>query len=499
MNIYMSKEERNSFIGMKDEKLTIEQIEYATGDIKHLIPLKYNIEEEARNKKTKVLDLENAMSLVIADMEYEGIKFDVDKWKELASIATTQRELAHKALDDEIESDKRFKKYKAKYYQTNMFVPDDEIRKIEVNWASPKQVLDVVRKVDSKIQSVEAKELKEHEGKHPIISKILDFSEWGKKCTTYGMEFLNHIHPDGRIRTRFFPIVSTGRLSSRDPNMQNIPADTKYRNCFLPNYDGWVFVSGDFSAQELAIIAWGAQDSVWLQALEEGKDLHSICAALLFGDKWRESAEPDCRFYEEQNNQAINQKCNCPKHKKLRDIVKTLNFGLAYGLSAHSFSSRMGISIHNAEKIIDDYFTAFPKIKYFLESLSHFAKTKGFMVTMRPFFRLRKFKDWKGSYTEDSVLSSIERMGRNSHVQGTAADMIKLALALTRKYLNDNDLRDKVKIVLTVHDEINTITTKEFSDTWKLKLKEIMEKAAQVIVPSNLIRVEPTISLQWEK
>ena len=499
LNIEIGKETRSSFIGMTDEFLTENQIIYACEDVKHLPQLKSDLETEAFVKKTKVLDLENAMSLVLADMEYEGIRLDTDAWKTLADIAQQRRSEFEHQLDREIETDPLFQDFRMKYFQTDMFVPDDQIRKVAVNWASPKQVLKVVKAVDKTANSIEAGALQDLYKKHTIIPKLLGFSEWGKRCTTYGMDFLNHLWDDERIRTRFFPIVSTGRLSSQKPNMQNIPANNDYRNCFIPNYDDWVFVTADFSSQELAIIAWGAQDPVWLKALEEDKDLHSICAELLFGDKWKNTAEPGCNFYKEEDGAAIKQKCSCPKHKKLRDLVKTLNFGLAYGLTAHSFSGRMGTSVEDAERLISDYYAAFPKIESFMKSLSYFAKSKGFMVTMKPFFRLRKFKNWKGYYTDRNEMSSIERMGRNTHIQGTGADMVKLALVLTRKHINENNLRDKVKIVLTVHDEINTITTKEFSNTWKLMLKEIMEKAAQVIVPSRLIKADPAISLQWEK
>ena len=495
----LSKDIRSSFENMTNEPLTDSQIYYAAKDVEYLISLMYDIMKEAKDKKTNVLNLENAMSLVIADMEYEGIRLDKDKWIELASKSESERRILHDALDEHIYNEPKLHKFKAKYYQTNLFVPDEEIRKIDVKWTSPKQVLNVLRTFVPKLESTDANVIKDHTSVHPIFETYLKFQEWGKKSTTYGKDFLKYLNGNGRIRTRFFPLVSTGRMSSSNPNMQNIPSESAYRNCFMPNYDDWVFVTADFSAQELALIAYGAEDPVWLTAMEEGKDLHSICAELLFGDKWKEFAEEDCRFYENTMSGHLKKKCSCPKHKRLRDIVKTLNFGLAYGLTAHSLSNRLGIEIEDANRLINDYFTTFPKVQGFLEGLSGYASRKGIMYTMPPFYRRRKFKGWRGTYTEDSVMASIERMGRNSHIQGSAADMIKLALVYARKYINENNLRDKVKIVLTVHDEINTIVTKDYSETWRLKLKEIMEKAAQVIVPLNLIKAEPMISQRWEK
>lgn len=499
LGIYISKDERSSFIGMTNEPLTDSQIFYATEDVKHLIPLKYDLENEAKEKGMHMLRLENAMSLVIADMEYEGVKVDVNKWMELAEIAETKRKEYVDLLDKEIYNDSKLHKFKAKYYQTNLFIDDEDIRKIDVKWTSPKQVLNVLQTIVPDIKSTESEEVQDYVGRHSLIKTYSKFQEWGKKSTTYGRDFLKHLNSDGRVRTEFFPVKSTGRMSSSKPNMQNIPKESIYRNCFVPNYDDWVFVTADFSSQELALIAYGAKDPVWLKALEEGKDLHSICAELLFGDKWKESAEPNCNFYKMDGENMRKQKCKCPKHEKLRDAVKALNFGLAFGLTGHSLSGRLGITLEEANRLIVDYFTTFPKVKGFLEALSYFAKSKGYMVTMPPFYRRRKFRNWKGSYTNDADMSSIERMGRNTHIQGTAADMIKLAMVYARKYINDNDLRDKVKIVLTVHDEINTITNKEYSETWKTQLKGIMEKAAQAIVPLGLIKADPTISQQWEK
>jgi DNA polymerase-1 len=126
--------------------------------------------------------------------------------------------------------------------------------------------------------------------------------------------------------------------------MQNIPSLNDYRNCFIPNYKDWVFVSSDYSSQELALIAHESQDEIWLNALKENKDLHSICAELLFGNKWKDSAESNCQYYVNQK------KCNCKEHKKLRTFAKNLNFMLAYGGGAHKLADKMEISIPEATK-----------------------------------------------------------------------------------------------------------------------------------------------------
>lgn len=418
LNIQLKKGARDSFIGMTTEPLTETQVEYALDDIRWLGYLKAELLKKEKELKTNVLELENAMALVIADMEFEGIKINVEDWTALAKEAEDHRKAAHDKLDDIVNEHEILAKFRVPYYQTNLFIPDSEIRKVSVKWSSPKQVLAVMQKINPDIQSTEADALKDYENAHPIIKAYKEYQEWGKRTSTYGMPFLEHMHPDGRIRTNFHPIVATGRMSSSKPNMQNIPALNEYRNCFMPNYDGWVFVSADFSGQELGLIAHGSQEQVWLKALSEGKDLHSICAELVFKDAWFNAADADCAYYKLENGVMAQEKCNCKKHKKLRDAVKTLNFGLAYGLSDHSFASRMGISKKEASELINEYFNSFPSIKQFLDDMGFFAKMRGYMRTFPPFNRVRKFKNWRGKYTEDNIMSSIERMGKNTRIQG---------------------------------------------------------------------------------
>ncbi len=498
LGAYLSKDTRSTFEGHTGP-FTDQQIIYAADDVKYLIPLKDVMKAREKEEQIATLNIESQMALVLADMELEGIRLDVDAWKALADKASEERARLHNELDKIILSDKKYDRFKHKYIQGDLFTDFKDLRKVNIQWTSPKQVLKVLQVEAPLLCTVDATELECYRKTSQLIATYLEFSEWTKKATTYGYDFLEHLYPDGRIRTHFTPIVSTGRLSSRNPNMQNIPATNEYRNCFIPNYDDCVFVNSDYSSQELTLIAEDSKDPVWLNALQHGQDLHSVCAELLFGKDWKDAADEDCAYFHEIEDGGVltiaRQKCKCKKHKKLRDLVKTLNFGLAYGMSEHTLSERMDISLFEASELLNKYFNTFPNIKASLERSATMGRKKGYIRLMKPTYAKRIFPEWRGFATTD--MGSIERKSKNTRIQGTGAYMIKIALVRVRKAIQDENL--PVKIVLTVHDEIDTICKKDYAETWKLKLKSIMEETAKLTVPSGLLKVEVGVFDRWEK
>jgi DNA polymerase-1 len=276
--------------------------------------------------------------------------------------------------------------------------------------------------------------------------------------------------------------------------MQQIPADNSFRNCFTAP-EGWSYVSADYSSQELNVIAFGSKDPVWIEALNKGEDLHSVCADLVYGSKWADQAEPGCEYMKNKS------KCNCKEHKKLRTHVKTINFGLAYGMGANKLSDTLGISSDDAKKLINTYFESFPAIKGFLDRLGTFGTTFGYIKTFPPYNRKRWFSNWypriwdnKSSMME---LGSIERASKNTPIQGASADMTKKALILMREYIQTVGV--PVKLVMTVHDQIDTICANDYVKTWTYTMKKIMEDAALEIVTNGLLKAEVTVSKCWEK
>jgi len=498
LGITLNKSEQNSFVGMTHtQHLTMSQIEYAAKDIELLLNIKSSqfrtINELGLER---VVRLENYASLAFADIEYNGIGVDKDTWIKTAESVGEEVTALEEELYEMILSYDLFTDFIPKSYNLSLFDSDEDSRIISLkrgfSFSSPKQVLTLFNKIDSSLDSVNGKLLQTIKTKHPIISKYITFKEKEKLFNAYGAMFLEKfLGADGKVHTSFNQILDTGRVSSRHPNMQQIPADNKYRNAFIAD-DGYVFASSDFSSQELCIIATGSKDPVWLQALEIGQDLHSVCADLVFGDIWRDAAQKDCKYF--ANNKA---KCSCPKHGKLRTQVKSINFGLAYGMSAHKLSDTLQIDIKEAEELIEKYFSAFPRIKNFLTKLGQFGTGNGFIRTFSPYRRIRWFDKWE-PYMRDMVeFGSIERASKNTPIQGTGADMTKEALVIMRKFILTHKL--PVKIVMTVHDQIDTIVHQSYADQWRVQMKELMEKAALTTIPNGLLKSDTNLSLSWEK
>jgi len=222
------------------------------------------------------------------------------------------------------------------------------------------------------------------------------------------------------------------------------------------------------------------------------QDLHSVCAELLFGQAWTDAAEPDCAYYHiNERFQVDQQKCDCPKHKKMRTAAKSINFGLTYGAGADKVAKLLRITPEEADRLIKEFFLVFPSIKQSLENSARFGVDKGYIRTMQPY-------GWKRWFNKNSMdKGSIERQSKNTRIQGSAADMIREALVLIRRYIIDNGV--PVKLVNTVHDQIDTICDQEYVPVWEPKLKSIMEEAAKTIIPSGLLKAEITVSDVWTK
>jgi DNA polymerase I-like protein with 3'-5' exonuclease and polymerase domains len=394
---------------------------------------------------------------------------------------------------------------------------------VVINWNSQAQVLPLLQAVEPKLADLSAESF----GKtsHPIIQDLEEYKDSLKLTTSFGEKFLTLVELDGFIRPNINQIVSTGRPSFSKPNMAQIPAKEgfesigliwidanpgkalsdfyyRYRNAFEYK-DGWVFVDSDFIGQELAVIAHIAKDEVWHKAITEGLDLHSICAEMVFKDKWKLAAEPNCAYYKSQ------QKCKCPKHKTLRNTVKTINFGLAYGMSEFKLASTIRSTVQEAKDIIDIYFKAFPKIKQILTYLGRFGVTKGYIQTLSPYYRKRRFPTWqysKGNIDNhisgvrfDSNLGSIERQSKNMPIQGASADICKYTMCLIYDYIREHNLKDKVHIVAMVYDQITTVCKAEYAEEWSVVLDKLMCDGALKVVTSGILKADTQISLVWTK
>tara|TARA_R110002020_G_scaffold208452_6_gene414214 strand:- start:19584 stop:21494 length:1911 start_codon:yes stop_codon:yes gene_type:complete len=501
LNITLDKEERNKFIDLESTPFTETQIVYGANDVKYLdIIRRAQLDQIVENDLGPLVDLENGAALAFADIEYNGMEFDKDKWIANAQSHEIALEKYEKELDNIIIQTESLGNHMKKSIQGNLFTPVEELRKVDVLWSSPKQVLAVFSDYGLDLEKVNAFELSKYRRDYPLVDKYIQYKVKQKIISTYGKSFVKYISDDGKVRTSFWQILNTGRVSSgskrdRKPNMQNIPADNTFRNCFHAR-EGYKIVSVDYSGQELRIIAAGSKDPVWIKCIEAKQDLHSVCAELVYGEEWKNAAEKDCAFYLHNK-----QKCNCSKHKKLRTNVKTINFGLAYGMSKFKLSDTLKIPVQQADKLIRKYFTAFPKIKHFLELLGRFGKQYGFICTYAPYRRKRWFGDWSPNLKADTegfkTLGRIERASKNTPIQGTGADMIKSAMVKIREYIKKHDFPGY--LITQVHDEIGVEVVAERAQEWAVIQSELMEEAGAEIIDSIKMEVEYTISEKWCK
>lgn len=254
------------------------------------------------------------------------------------------------------------------------------------------------------------------------------------------------------------------------------------RSCFIPE-SGYKIVGGDFSNLELRIIAEFSKDPVWINAFKEGKDLHSVLCAMTFGIPI-EDAKTETPF---------------KKGVTYRDIQKTINFGLSYGMSEFKLADTMEIAVKEAKAIITKFFQAVPDVEKFLTGLGNLGKRRGYIKSSAPFGRIRWFGEWEAAMETDDFakFGEIERASKNTPIQSTNADIIKQALIDVQEEIFKNNWN--AKIILAVYDEIQTECVESQSEEWKVKLDELMVNAAKKVIKNTPIVVDCSINDFWCK
>lgn len=302
---------------------------------------------------------------------------------------------------------------------------------------------------------------------HPIVEKILQYRELTKLKSTYIDPLPDLIHPrTGRLHTRFNQTATaTGRLSSSDPNLQNIPVRTplgqRIRRAFIAE-EGWLLVALDYSQIELRVLAHLSGDENLIRVFREGRDIHTETASWMFGVP-REAVDP-----------------------LMRRAAKTINFGVLYGMSAHRLSQELAIPYEEAQAFIGRYFQSFPKVRAWIEKTLEEGRRRGYVETL--FGRRRYVPDLEARVK--SVREAAERMAFNMPVQGTAADLMKLAMVKLFPRLEEMGAR----MLLQVHDELVLEAPKERAEAVARLAKEVMEGVYPLAVP---LEVEVGIGEDW--
>lgn len=292
---------------------------------------------------------------------------------------------------------------------------------------------------------------------HPVVGKVLEYRQLTKLNSTYADGLLQYISDDGRIHGRFNQtITATGRISSTEPNLQNIPIrmelGSRIRQVFIPR-PGYVFLDSDYSQIELRILAHMSGDENLIEAYNSDEDIHRITASQVFNTPLEEVT------------------------KTQRSNAKAVNFGIVYGISSFGLSQDLSISRKEAAQYIEKYFQTYPKVHEFLNNLVDSAKKNGYSVTM--YGRRRPIPELSSSNFMQRSFG--ERVAMNAPIQGTAADIIKLAMIGV--YHKLKELKLKSRLILQVHDELLIETAADEIDTVKAVLDEQMKNAAKLAVP----------------
>mgnify|MGYP001016906540 CR=1 FL=1 len=424
----------------------IDQVaEYAAEDADITLKLRNYFAPEIEKAGIKSLfeDIEMPLVFTLAEMEYTGVKLDT------AALKQSSEELTAELIKLETEI--------------------HELAGMEFNINSTKQVGEVLfdhLKIEEKVKktktgnySTNEETLEKLRSKHPIVGKLLEYRGLKKLLSTYIDALPELINPNtGKVHTSFNQTVAaTGRLSSTNPNLQNIPIrdalGREIRKAFIPENEDCIFFSADYSQIELRIMAHLSKDEHMISAFRSGEDIHSATAAKIYGIPVKEV------------------------NSDMRRKAKTANFGIIYGISVFGLAERLTIARSESKELIDGYFRTYPQVREYMDESIRVAKEKGYVETL--FKRKRFLPDINSSNA--IVRGYAERNAINAPIQGSAADIIKLAMVRIHKRFQSKNL--KSRMILQVHDELNFNVYKSEFDLVKQIVLEEMENVIKLEVP----------------
>ncbi|HEM3681915.1 TPA: DNA polymerase I [Streptococcus suis] len=398
---------------------------------------------EENQQSDLLFEMELPLANVLAKMEIAGIKVKVETLKAMQA----ENEVLIEQLTKEIYelAGQEFNINSPKQLGTILFedmgLPLEYTKKTKTGYSTAVDVLERLAPIA------------------PVVSKILDYRQITKLQSTYVIGLQDAILEDGKIHTRYVQdLTQTGRLSSTDPNLQNIPVRLEQgrliRKAFVPSLENSVLLASDYSQIELRVLAHISQDQHLIEAFQQGADIHTSTAMRVFGIEKAEDVTPNDR----RN-------------------AKAVNFGVVYGISDFGLSNNLGISRKEAKNYIDTYFERFPGIKKYMETIVREARDKGYVETL--YKRRRELPDINSR--NFNVRNFAERTAINSPIQGSAADILKVAMINLDKALTDAGL--STRMLLQVHDEIVLEVPMAELETVKAMVKETMESAIQLSVP----------------
>ena len=393
---------------------------------------------EERQVEALYFDVEHPLCRVLAEMELAGFQVDAGMLRSFgetltAAIETLEQRIYSYAGQFNINSPKQL----GEVLFERLGLPS--YKKTKTGYSTSAEVLEKLR------------------GAHPIVGEVLEYRQYAKLKSTYVDGLLKVISPDGRVRTSFqMTVTATGRLSSTEPNLQNIPTRTELgselRRMFVAG-PGQILVDADYSQIELRLLAHISGDQAMVDAFRSGEDFHTVTAAHVFSVPVEEVTSA------------------------MRRAAKAVNFGIVYGISPFSLSQDLGVTVAEAKAYMDAYFHRFPGVKAYMDQVVERARADGYVET--PMHRRRALPEIKSS--NHNMRSFGERVALNMPIQGAAADIIKLAMVRVHRQLKEAAL--EARLIMQVHDELIVECPETEADQVKTILVREMEGAYPLSVP----------------
>lgn len=442
-------------------KFTKDQLEYAARDalILHEI-FRKQLKLLQKEDLVETAKLEFAVVPAVAEMELYGSLIDQKKWR--AHIAELQEK--RNTINKEIQDDLR---HLINFTQVDLFGNEADA----INLDSPLQLLEAFKKLGIDLQNTSEATLSKTD--HALAKKLLEYRGYEKMITSFGESILEKIHPvDNRLHPDFIQLgADTGRFACNNPNLQQIPAESGFRSCFVASR-GYKLITADYSQVELRIMAEVSEDPAFLEAFNKDLDLHTLTASQMFRIPL-DKVDKDKRFQ-----------------------AKSINFGLMYGRGPTSLGLQIGLSVDESKKLLDVYFSTYKKVKRWLDNVGRDAVRYGVVTTLGGRKRWFILPD-KSDPEYKRLLGSVERQGKNTPIQGTSADITKYALV----YIYNTIKKEKLDahLIHTVHDEIVTEAREDIAEDVAKMVEDKMIEAGRKMVKLVPIKVDVHISDCWEK
>lgn len=498
LHLTLDKDIRETFYNKTDYIFTPEQIEYAEKDAEIALLLKPLLQDLLHKRgQDSAWALEMQLEPVITLMEYTGITLDVKKWNDATNFA--------KLVVDNTKTDmmmlleKNFDKFAGKYScaydvlvnihypvktaflkaereRLKIIVTKDEIKSEVIpliNFGSYKQAGYVLNRLGVPVKTTNAKEMVAYKD-HEIIKYLLDYREAVKKVTSFGDEFLKHIHPEtGAIHTQLNQLgAATGRFSSEEPNLQNIVAEEAYRSPFVAR-DSYLLATCDYSNIELRIMGEASREPKFIDAFQNGKDLHRVTAMIIYNVPYDDVTKPQ------------------------RAVGKHLNFAVLYGTSAQGMVFNFRMPLNEAKTYLNRFFEQYNVLREFIKRFGAVCLKKGYSITLGKRKRFLSFMLNPSSQDQYKELNKARRQAVNHLPQGTSADMIKKALVYL--YYDNPFGFENLRPLITVHDEIVVEFKEEIREDAEKFIHACLHKAGTdylKIIPEGH---EVTIDKCWRK